>query len=112
MPKPKLEGPEHAIVRVTMTSICGSDLHILHGRTDTAPGTIIGHEFVGIVEEVGAGVTTVKPGDRVVCMGLVNCGKCRACKTNRKYACEHYGVYGSGPIAGNLPGAMGCRQSI
>ena len=65
-PKPVLQNDRDAIVRVTLASICTSDLHIKHGSVpQAAPGITVGHEMVGVVEEVGAAVTTVKPGDRV-----------------------------------------------
>ena len=65
-PKPTLMEPTDAIVRVTMSSICSSDLHIKHGSVPRAvPGITVGHEMVGVVEEVGSEVTNVKPGDRV-----------------------------------------------
>ena len=70
-PRPVLVDPTDAIVRVTMSSICTSDLHIKHGSVPRAvPGITVGHEMVGVVEEVGAEVTHVKPGDRVT----VKCG--------------------------------------
>ena len=65
-PKPELKDSDDAIIRVTMSSICSSDLHIKHGSVPRAvPGVTIGHEMVGIVEQVGTGVKTVAPGDRV-----------------------------------------------
>ncbi len=106
VPRPEIQGPEDAIVRVTTTSICGSDLHILHGLLRVEPGTIIGHEFVGIVEEVGPAVTRVKPGDRVLSMAAVYCGQCRACRSRMVFACENGGAYGCGPKMGNLHGAQ------
>ena len=64
-PKPKLQGPRDAIVRITLGSICTSDLHIKHGSVPRAvPGITVGHEMVGVVEEVGSEVQNVKPGDR------------------------------------------------
>ncbi|HBW35766.1 zinc-binding dehydrogenase [Desulfosporosinus sp. BICA1-9] len=106
VPRPEIQGPEDAIVRVTTTSICGSDLHILHGLLRVEPGTVIGHEFVGVVEEVGSAVTKVKPGDRVVSMAAVNCGQCRACRSRLISACENGGAYGCGPKMGNLQGVQ------
>ena len=106
VPKPKILEPEDAILRVTTTAICGSDLHILHGLVGVEPGSIIGHECVGVVEEVGSAVTKVKPGDRALSMGGVNCGKCRACKNRLLFACENGGILGCGPLYGNLPGVQ------
>ena len=79
-PKPVLQDAKDAIVRVTLGSICTSDLHIKHGSVPRAvPGITVGHEMVGIVEEVGSGVTTVKPGDRVTVNVETFCGECFFC---------------------------------
>lgn len=79
--KPKLLKETDAIVRVTLASICSSDLHILHGSVPKAvPGITVGHEMVGVVEEVGALVTKVKPGDRVTVNVETFCGECFFCK--------------------------------
>ena len=80
-PKPDLLEPRDAIVMVTLSSICTSDLHIKHGSVPRAvPGITVGHEMVGIVSEVGPAVTTVKPGDRVVVNVETFCGECFFCK--------------------------------
>ena len=80
-PKPVLQNDRDAIVRVTLASICTSDLHIKHGSVpQAAPGITVGHEMVGVVEEVGAAVTTVKPGDRVTVNVETFCGECFFCK--------------------------------
>ena len=80
-PKPTLIEPTDAIVRVTMGSICSSDLHIKHGSVPRAvPGITVGHEMVGVVEEVGVEVTNVKPGDRVTVNVETFCGECFFCK--------------------------------
>jgi len=79
-PEPQVQEPGDAIVRVTTAGICGSDLHILHGRDPgMKQGTIMGHEFTGTVEAIGKDVTGVKPGDRVVAPFTINCGKCFYC---------------------------------
>ena len=99
-PKPVLVEPTDAIVRVTMSSICSSDLHIKHGSVPRAgPGIIVGHEMVGIVEEVGAEVTNVKPGDRVTVNVETFCGECFFCKNGYVNNCTH-------PNGG---WALGCR---
>ena len=99
-PKPVLIDPEDAIVRVTMSSICTSDLHIKHGNVPRAvPGITVGHEMVGIVEEVGSGVTAVKPGDRVTVNVETFCGKCYFCKNGYVNNCTD-------PNGG---WALGCR---
>ena len=80
-PRPVLQAPRDAIVRVTLGSICTSDLHIKHGSVPRAvPGVTVGHEMVGVVEEVGATVTAVKPGDRVVVNVETFCGQCFFCR--------------------------------
>ncbi|MGN6668573.1 MAG: zinc-dependent alcohol dehydrogenase family protein [Trinickia sp.] len=79
--KPVLIDQTDAIVRVTRTTICGTDLHILKGDVPTCePGRILGHEGVGIVEETGAGVSTFKPGDHVLISCISSCGKCEYCR--------------------------------
>ena len=80
-PKPTIIDSTDAIVRVTMSSICTSDLHIKHGNVPRAvPGTTIGHEMVGIVEETGPGVIHIKPGDRVTVNVETHCGECFFCQ--------------------------------
>ena len=80
-PKPVLQNDRDAIVKVTLGSICTSDLHIKHGSVPRAvPGITVGHEMVGIVEQVGAGVTTVQPGDRVTVNVETFCGDCFFCR--------------------------------
>ena len=80
-PKPVLQHPQDAIVRVTLSSICSSDLHIKHGSVPRAvPGVTIGHEMVGVVEEVGSEVIAVRPGDRVAVNVETFCGECFFCK--------------------------------
>ena len=75
-PEPRIEHPEDAIVRVTRACICGSDLHLYHGLVpDTRIGTTFGHEFCGIVEEVGSEVQTLKPGDHVLVPFNIACGQ-------------------------------------
>ena len=80
-PKPSLQDPRDAIVRVTVSSICTSDLHIKHGSVPRAvPGITVGHEMVGVVEQVGAEVHTLKPGDRVTVNVETFCGSCFFCR--------------------------------
>ncbi|RYF42990.1 MAG: alcohol dehydrogenase [Comamonadaceae bacterium] len=88
-PKPVLQLPGDALVRITLTTICGTDLHILKGDVPTCkPGTILGHEGVGVVEAVGAGVTTFKPGDRVLISCISACGRCEACRKGMTSHCS------------------------
>src|SRR5229473_1666280 len=80
-PMPKLMSATDAIVRVTRTTICGTDLHILKGDVPTCePGRILGHEGVGVIEQVGAAVSTFKPGDHVLISCITSCGKCDYCR--------------------------------
>ncbi|MCK1816429.1 glutathione-independent formaldehyde dehydrogenase [Streptomyces sp. XM4011] len=105
----RIQAPNDAIVRVTTAAICGSDLHMYEGRTGAEPGIVFGHENMGIVEEVGSGVTTVKKGDRVVMPFNVACGFCKNClagKTgfcltvNKGFAGGAYGYVSMGPYMG------------
>jgi threonine dehydrogenase-like Zn-dependent dehydrogenase len=99
-PKPEIQEPDDAIVRVTLSSICSSDLHIKHGSVPRAiPGVTVGHEMVGIVEEVGAHVKTVRPGDRVTVNVETFCGECFFCKNGYVNNCTD-------PNGG---WALGCR---
>jgi alcohol dehydrogenase len=80
-PKPDVTAPTDAIVKITKTTICGTDLHILRGDVPTCqPGRILGHEGVGVVEQVGAAVTAFKAGDRVLISCISACGKCEYCR--------------------------------
>ena len=98
--KPTLIAPTDAIVRVTMSSICTSDLHIKHGSVPRAvPGITVGHEMVGVVEEIGTEVTNVRPGDRVTVNVETFCGECFFCKNGYVNNCTD-------PNGG---WALGCR---
>lgn len=89
MPDPVLEQPDDIILKITATAICGSDLHLYRGKIPgTEDGDIFGHEFMGIVEEVGANVTAVNRGDRVVIPFVIACGSCFFCSMNLHAACE------------------------
>ena len=80
-PKPAIQAPTDAVVKISRTTICGTDLHILKGDVPTcAPGRILGHEGVGVVDQVGPGVTTFRPGDRVLISCISACGRCEYCR--------------------------------
>ena len=80
-PKPTITMPSDAIVKITKTTICGTDLHILKGDVATCKyGTILGHEGVGMIEEIGAGVSTFKVGDKVIISCISACGRCDYCR--------------------------------
>jgi alcohol dehydrogenase len=96
---PAILDPTDAIVRIDTSTICGTDLHILKGDVpETTPGTVLGHEAVGTVQDVGASVTTVAPGDRVLMSCVSSCGRCRFCKEGRYGQC----LGGGGWIFGHL----------
>jgi alcohol dehydrogenase len=79
--KPEIAAPTDAIVRITRTTICGTDLHILKGDVPTCqPGTTLGHEGVGVIDSVGSGVSSFKPGDHVLISCISACGKCDYCR--------------------------------
>ncbi|MBI6924659.1 MULTISPECIES: zinc-dependent alcohol dehydrogenase [Pseudomonas] len=89
VPDPTLQDADDIILRVTATAICGSDLHLYHGKIpQTEQGDIFGHEFMGVVEEVGRGVTNVQVGDRVVIPFVIACGGCFFCQHELFAACE------------------------
>jgi len=99
VPDPALEQPTDAIVRIDASTICGTDLHILKGDVpEVAPGTILGHEAVGTVVEIGSAVTTLEVGDRVLVSCITSCGRCRFCKERRYGMCTG----GGGWIFGHL----------
>jgi alcohol dehydrogenase len=99
VPTPVLIDDTDAIVRVDAVTICGTDLHILKGDVpEVTPGRILGHEAVGTVEQVGAGVRAVKPGDRVLVSCITSCGSCRFCREGRYGQC----LGGGGWILGHL----------
>lgn len=84
-------GPGQALVKVTLTTICGTDVHILKGEYPVKPGLVVGHEMVGVVEEVGPGVTGFVKGDRVIAGAITPCGQCRACLSGDGAQCSHGG---------------------
>ncbi|MEU3987842.1 glutathione-independent formaldehyde dehydrogenase [Streptomyces platensis] len=107
--KPGIQHANEAIVRVTSTAICGSDLHMYEGRTAAEPGIVFGHENMGIIEELGQGVTSLKEGDRVVMPFNVACGFCDNCvegftgfcqTVNPGFAGGAYGYVSMGPWSG------------
>ncbi|MFE1746112.1 zinc-dependent alcohol dehydrogenase [Coleofasciculus sp. H7-2] len=90
VPDPKILNPRDAILKITSTAICGSDLHIYDGYIPTMqPGDIIGHEFMGEIVEVGSKVTTLKPGDRVVVPSTIGCGHCHYCNHDMWSLCDN-----------------------
>jgi threonine dehydrogenase-like Zn-dependent dehydrogenase len=106
LPEPRVTAPDQALVRVTTGAICGSDLHLYHLRIPIQPGAVLGHEFVGVVEEVGEGVQRVKPGDRVVACFFTWCGHCFFCRRGWYSQCEKKMVFGYGAYFGDLGGGQ------
>ncbi len=105
-PDPELVDDRDAIIRVAATGICGSDLHIYHGRVAIEPGFVIGHEFVGEVVATGEGVRSVAVGDRVLGTYCTACGECFFCRRGDFHKCDHGRVFGHGATLGALQGAQ------
>ena len=107
VPSPSLSEPGDALVRVTTTAICGSDLHVIHGRIPgMSPGSVLGHEFVGVVEAVSPEVKRFRPGDRVLGSFTVPCGECWYCGRRLFSRCIEQRVFGYGAFFGDLAGAQ------
>lgn len=99
VPEPTIQDPLDAIVRLTASAICGTDLHMVRGTlSGMEPGTILGHEGVGIVEEVGREVRNLRVGDRVVIPSTIGCGYCSYCRAGYFAQCDHANP--NGPSAG------------
>jgi S-(hydroxymethyl)glutathione dehydrogenase / alcohol dehydrogenase len=105
--EPKIEKPEDILLRVTSTAICGSDLHILNGLIPQKKPLVMGHEFMGIVEELGTEVTELKKGDRVVVPFPIACGACFFCHHGLPGHCENSNPEKYGPEGGVLEGKGG-----
>lgn len=114
VPDPKIEKPDDMIIKVTSTAICGSDLHLIHGMIpNLQENYVIGHEPMGIVEEVGPGVTKLKKGDRVIIPFNIACGECHYCKNHLESQCDNsndngdMGAYfGYSGTTGGYPGGQ------
>src|SRR5437870_362767 len=104
--EPSPLAPDDAVVRVEATGICGSDLHIYHGRVQIEPGFVIGHEFVGTVADAGDGVSAVSEGDRVLGCYCTACGICFFCRRGDYHKCDEGRVFGHGATLGSLQGAQ------
>lgn len=107
-PRPELQAPTDAVLRVTSSGICGSDLHMYDGRTPLKEGTVVGHEIMGVIDHVGDAVRSIKKGDRVVLPFNISCGYCYNCVRQNTHACltmnkqphAAYGYAGMGPYSG------------
>jgi threonine dehydrogenase-like Zn-dependent dehydrogenase len=106
VPDAVLEEPGDALVRVTLSAICGSDLHFLHGKAPVSPGESLGHEAVGVVQAVGEGVRRFGVGDRVVVAFTIACGSCWFCLAGQTQLCEEHRTLGAGAFGGGLAGAQ------
>ena len=102
VPDAKIEQPLDAVIRITTTNICGSDLHMYEGRTSVEDGKVLGHENMGIVEEVGPGVDRIKVGDRVSVPFNISCGTCENCNSGWSSFCLR-----TNPIEGMVGAAYG-----
>jgi 2-desacetyl-2-hydroxyethyl bacteriochlorophyllide A dehydrogenase len=105
-PDPEPVAADDAVIRVEATGICGSDLHIYHGRVQIEPGFIIGHEYVGTVVAAGDAVTSVAVGDRVLGTYGTACGGCFHCRRSEYHKCDSGRVFGHGAALGSLQGAQ------
>lgn len=106
-PDPSVQDPTDVIVKVTTAAVCGSDLHLLHGKIPgLRPGSVIGHEFVGVVTAVGSGVKRFKTGDRVVGSFMISCGACWACVRGDYNLCDDMWILGYGMFVGDLDGSQ------
>src|SRR4026209_282019 len=106
IPEPK---SGEALVRVTLTTICGTDLHIVRGEYPVKPGLVIGHEPVGVIAELGAGGTGYKIGERVLIGAITPCGQCRACLSGHLSQCGHgegYEALGGWRFGNSINGAQ------
>jgi threonine dehydrogenase-like Zn-dependent dehydrogenase len=102
-------GPGEAVIRVTLTTICGTDVHIVRGEYPVRPGLVIGHEPVGVIEALGAGVTGYEVGERVLVGAITPCGQCHACLTGHLSQCGHgtgYEAIGGWRFGNTINGAQ------
>lgn len=107
VPAPRIGAPDEAIVDVELTAICGSDLHLLDGKTPgMRRGSVIGHEFVGRLADAGEAVAGFEPGQRVLGSFLIACGRCGNCSKGRYNFCSERRALGLGTLTGDLDGAQ------
>src|SRR6478672_9917430 len=105
-PEPEIGSADEAVVRVEATGVCGSDLHLYHGRIRIEPGFTLGHEYVGTVIAAGDGVPGLAEGDRILGAFLTACGKCFFCRRGDFHKCDNGRVFGHGATLGSLQGAQ------
>jgi 2-desacetyl-2-hydroxyethyl bacteriochlorophyllide A dehydrogenase len=112
VPEPELAAATDAIVRIEATGVCGSDLHIYHGRVQIEPGFTIGHEYVGTVLQVGGDVSDIAVGDRVLGCFQTACGRCYFCRRGWFHKCDDSRTFGHGATLGSLPGTQAERALV
>src|SRR5256886_10071337 len=100
--EPRLEEPDDALVRVTLSAICGTDLHLVSGHVGIEPGTSLGHEFVGEVVAVGSAVRGIRPGDVVLGSDFTACGACWWCRRGNHWECPERPFFGTGTSFGKV----------
>ncbi len=108
VPRPRA-GPGEAVIRLTLTTICGTDVHILRGEYPVRPGLVIGHEAVGVIAELGVGVTGYEIGDRVLVGAITPCGQCHGCLSGHQSQCGHgtgYEAIGGWRFGNTIDGAQ------
>ena len=112
VPDAQIQKPTDAVVKVTMAGICASDLHILNAGTAFGfePGSRLGHEFIGTVEEVGAEVTNLRPGDRVLASCSVLDGSCPMCHEHLHSSCNSWSLFGWAPRTWRPASTRGCGR--
>jgi threonine dehydrogenase-like Zn-dependent dehydrogenase len=115
VPEPEIQAPTDALVEITASAICGSDLHLVRGTVPgMKPGTILGHEAVGVVMDVGADVHNFRPGDRVVVASTIACGSCSYCRDGYFAQCDHANPHGrrAGPAIFGGPKSSGSFDGL
>jgi threonine dehydrogenase-like Zn-dependent dehydrogenase len=113
VPDPTIREDTDALVRVTRTGLCGADLFPFHGHTPGfEDGTILGHEYVGVVEAVGSAVSAVRPGDRVVSTSTISCGVCPHCRAGRPSQCLERALFGYSGVYQRLDGGQAERVRV
>lgn len=110
VPAAKLVDPDDVLVRVTRAAICGTDLGLIRHSNDLALGTILGHEYVGVVESVGPGVRGFRPGDRIAGSDFVACGRCWWCRRGDHWECPDRAFFGTGTAFG--PALAGAQAEL
>ena len=106
VPEPEISDARDAVIQIDASGVCGSDLHIYHGRVKIEPGFTIGHEYVGTVLAVGDDVRDVAAGDRVMGCFQTACGRCFFCRRGLFHKCDHSRTFGHGATLGSLPGTQ------